>query len=120
MRAVALFGFEGRAYPSARADPSGSASEIGGRMSQPPEGQMRVEDYVKGELSKDTNWWGAFVVGLAGVILVTGIAGPAIVNLGSAAIPNFVFWAAAGWLLCIFVAELAAILPDRTGGAPAY
>jgi hypothetical protein len=34
----------------------------------PPEGQVRVQDYVKGELSKDTNWWGAFVVGLAGTI----------------------------------------------------
>ena len=25
-------------------------------------------------LRKDTNWWGAFVIGLAGTILVTGIA----------------------------------------------
>jgi hypothetical protein len=39
----------------------------------PPEGQVRIQDYVKGELSKDTNWWGAFVVGLAGTILVTGV-----------------------------------------------
>src|SRR2546429_147367 len=31
----------------------------------PPQGTIRVEDYVKGDLSKDTNWWGAFVVGLA-------------------------------------------------------
>ncbi len=89
-------------------------------MSQPPEGQFRVEDYVKGELSKETNWWGAFVVGLAGTILVTGIAGPAVAVLGSAAIPNFFFWAITGWLLCMFLAELAAMLPDRTGGAPAY
>ena len=88
-------------------------------MSQ-PEGTVRVEDYVKGELSKDTNWWGAFVVGLAGTILVTGITGPVLAGLGGAAIPNFVFWTLTGWLLCLFIAELAAMLPDRTGGAPAY
>jgi amino acid transporter len=89
-------------------------------MSQPPEGKIRVEDYVKGELSKDTNWWGAFVVGLAGTILVTGITGPTLAGLGGAAIPNFIFWTLTGWLLCLFIAELAAMLPDRTGGAPAY
>jgi len=81
---------------------------------------IKVEDYVKGELSKDTNWWGAFVVGLAGTILVTGVTAPTIAGLGSSAIPNFVFWAAMGWLLCVFIAELAAMMPDRTGGAPAY
>jgi len=81
---------------------------------------VRVEDYVKGELSKDTNWWGAFVVGLAGTILVTGVTPAVLAPLGAAAIPNFVFWALTGWLLCLYLAELAAMLPDRTGGAPAY
>ena len=89
-------------------------------MSQPDKGTVKVEDYVKGDLSKYTNWWGAFVVGLAGTILVTGITGPTLAGLGGAAIPNFVFWTLTGWLLCLFVAELAAMLPDRTGGAPAY
>ncbi|MBI3649345.1 MAG: APC family permease [Actinobacteria bacterium] len=89
-------------------------------MSQPPEGTIRVDDYVKGDLSKETNWWGAFVVGLAGTILVTGITGPVLAALGGAAIPNFIFWTLTGWLLCLFIAELAAMLPDRTGGAPAY
>jgi amino acid transporter len=89
-------------------------------MSQPPEGQVRVEDYVKGELSKDTNWWGAFVVGLAGTILVTGVTPAVLAPLGAAAIPNFIFWSLTGWLLCLYLAELAAMLPDRTGGAPAY
>jgi amino acid transporter len=86
----------------------------------PPTGTVRVDDYVKGELSKDTNWWGAFVVGLAGTILVTGVTPAVLGPLGAAAIPNFVFWALTGWLLCLFLAELAAMLPDRTGGAPAY
>jgi amino acid transporter len=85
-----------------------------------PTGTVRVDDYVKGDLSKDTNWWGAFVVGLAGTILVTGVTPAVLGPLGAAAIPNFVFWALTGWLLCLFLAELAAMLPDRTGGAPAY
>jgi amino acid transporter len=51
---------------------------------------------------------------------VTGITGPVLGGLGGAAIPNFVFWTLTGWLLCLFIAELAAMLPDRTGGAPAY
>jgi amino acid transporter len=82
--------------------------------------QIRVDDYVKGDLSKETNWWGAFVVGLAGTILVTGITAPTIAGLGTAAIPNFIFWTITGWLLCMFIGELATMLPDRTGGAPAY
>ncbi len=81
---------------------------------------VRVEDYVKGELSKDTNWWGAFVVGLAGTILVTGVTPAVLAPLGAAAIPNFIFWTLTGWLLCLYLAELAAMLPDRAGGAPAY
>jgi len=82
--------------------------------SDPPAGTVRVDDYVKGELSKDTNWWGAFVVGLAGTILVTGVTPAVLGPLGAAAIPNFVFWALTGWLLCLFLAELAAMLPDAT------
>ena len=89
-------------------------------MSQSDNGNVRLEDYVKGELSKDTNWWGAFVVGLAGTILVTGVTPAVLAPLGAAAIPNFIFWTLTGWLLCLFLAELAAMLPDRTGGAPAY
>src|SRR2546422_6473746 len=89
-------------------------------MATPTQEPQRLTDYVKADLSKDTNWWGAFVVGLAGTILVTGVTGPVIAGLGGAAIPNFVFWTLTGWLLCMFIAELAAMLPDRTCGAPAY
>jgi amino acid transporter len=91
-------------------------------MSKQPDNapQIRLDDYVKGDLSKETNWWGAFVVGLAGTILVTGITAPTIAGLGTAAIPNFIFWTITGWLLCMFIGELATMLPDRTGGAPAY
>ena len=30
--------------------------------------------YASGNLKRETGWWGAFVIGLAGTILVTGIA----------------------------------------------
>ena len=33
---------------------------------------VHVGEYQGGGLTKGTNWWGAFVVGLAGTILVTG------------------------------------------------
>lgn len=77
-------------------------------------------DYQGGELTKGTNWWGAFVVGLAGTILVTGVTGPVLAGLGSAGVPIFFVVTISGWLLCMFIAELATMLPERTGGAPAY
>ena len=83
-------------------------------------GGVDVESYQGSGLRRDTNWWGAFVVGLAGTILVTGITGPVLAGMGAAALPNFFFVTVTGWLLCLFLAELAAMLPDRTGGAPAY
>jgi len=84
------------------------------------DGEVEVEAYTGAGLRRETNWWGAFVVGLAGTILVTGVTGPVLAGMGGAAIPNFFFVTITGWLLCIFLAELAAMLPDRTGGAPAY
>lgn len=73
-----------------------------------------------GTLQRGTNWWGAFVIGLAGVILVTGIAPFAVQSLGAASVPLFVGVTAAGVLLCFCLAELAAMMPDRTGGLPSY
>ena len=73
-----------------------------------------------GSLQRHTNWWGAFVIGLAGTILVTGIAPFAVQSLGAASIPLFVAVTAAGVLLCFCLAELAAMMPDRTGGLPSY
>jgi amino acid transporter len=71
-------------------------------------------------LRKGTNWWGAFVIGLAGPILVTGIAPPAVQALGAAAVPLIAIATAMGVLLCLFAAELAAVMPHRTGGLPSY
>jgi amino acid transporter len=72
------------------------------------------------EMKRETNWLGAFVIGLAGTILVTGIAPVMVTTLGAASVPVTVVITCTGWLLCLFLAELAAMMPDRTGGAPSY
>ena len=77
-------------------------------------------DYEGGGLSRETNWWGAFVIGLAGTILVTGIAPVMVTSLGAAAIPLMVVVTISGYLLCLILAELSAMMPERTGGSPSY
>src|SRR6266702_323122 len=77
-------------------------------------------DYAGGGLPKETNWWGAFVIGLAGTILVTGIAPVMVTSLGASAIPSIILVTLSGWLLCLFLAELSAMMPERTGGSPSY
>jgi hypothetical protein len=76
--------------------------------------------YEGGGLPKTGNWWSAFVIGLAGTILVTGIAPTMVTSLGAAAIPTMFLITLSGWLLCLFLAELAAMMPDRSGGSPTY
>ena len=71
-------------------------------------------------LEKSTNWWGAFVIGLAGTILVVGLAGYALVALGGVAITLFIVLTSIGVFMCFCLAELAAAFPDRAGGLPAY
>jgi amino acid transporter len=77
-------------------------------------------DYAGGGLAKETNWWGAFVIGLAGTILVTGIAPVMVTSLGAASIPLIIVLTITGYLLCLLLAELSAMMPERTGGAPSY
>src|SRR6266568_57622 len=77
-------------------------------------------DYAGGGLKQEPNWWGAFVIGLAGTILVTGIAPVMVTSLGAAAIPVTFIITCTGWLLCLFLAELSAMMPERTGGSPSY
>jgi amino acid transporter len=77
-------------------------------------------DYAGGGLPRETNWWGAFVIGLAGTILVTGIAPVMVTFVGAAAIPSIIIVTLSGWLLCLFLAELSAMMPERTGGSPSY
>ena len=77
-------------------------------------------EYAGGGLARETNWWGAFVIGLAGTILVTGIAPVMVTTLGSASIPLIVVITITGYVLCLLLAELSAMMPERTGGAPSY
>src|SRR6478736_3943184 len=76
--------------------------------------------YASGGLKRETGWWGAFVIGLAGTILVTGIAPVMVTQLGASGVPVTVFITLTGWLLCLILAELAAMMPERTGGSPSY
>src|SRR5499427_7888603 len=71
-------------------------------------------------LVKGTNWWGAFVIGLAGTILVTGIAPFVVQGTGALGILLIGVMTIAGCFLCLCLAELATMWPDRTGGIPGY
>jgi amino acid transporter len=85
----------------------------------PPEPQDELV-YESAGLQKTINWWGAFVIGLAGTILVTGIAPVMVTSLGAASIPVIVAITISGYLVCLLLAELSAMMPDRSGGLPAY
>ncbi len=86
----------------------------------PPEMFDDELSYEGSGLPKTTNWWGAFVIGLAGTILVTGIAPVMVTSLGAAAIPVIFVITISGYALCLFLAELSAMMPDRSGGSPSY
>lgn len=75
---------------------------------------------IETSLERGTNWWGAFVIGLAGTILVTGIVPFAVSSMGAAAIPAIALVVVIGMILCLCMAELAAMLPQRTGGLPSF
>lgn len=77
-------------------------------------------DYEQGNLSAETTWWGAFVIGLAGTILVTGAAPTFLTVFGASYIPFIVFFTLTGVVLCLLLAELSAMMPGRTGGSPSY
>ena len=77
-------------------------------------------EYTGSELTRGTNWWGAFVIGLAGTILVTGIAPLLVTNLGATAIPTVFVITMSGVFLIFLLAEMSAMMPDRTGGSPTY
>jgi len=89
-------------------------------MADVPAGDHDELVYESAGLPKTTNWWGAFVIGLAGTILVTGIAPTMVVTLGAAAIPVIFLITVSGYVLCLFLAELSAMMPDRSGGSPSY
>lgn len=81
---------------------------------------MPSSEKTLSSLPKRTNWWGAFVIGLAGTILVTGAAPYAVQSMGAASVPIFLLVSIAGVVLCLCLAELASMMPNRTGGLPSY
>src|SRR5947209_3041263 len=89
-------------------------------MAEVPGSQPDEMVYEASGLPKTINWWGAFVIGLAGTILVTGIAPVMVTELGAASIPVIIIITITGYLVCLLLAELSAMMPDRTGGLPSY
>ena len=75
---------------------------------------------ASGGLARETNWWGAFVIGLAGTVLIIGLIGYALFALGGFAIVLFAIITAIGVFLCFCLAEMAATWPERAGGLPSY
>jgi amino acid transporter len=89
-------------------------------MAEDPSAQHDELVYESAGLPKTTNWWGAFVIGLAGTILVTGIAPVMVTQLGAASVPVIVVITISGYIVCLLLAELSAMMPDRSGGLPSY
>src|SRR5487761_459220 len=75
---------------------------------------------VATSLERSINWRGAFVMGLAGVILVTGITPFAVQAMGAAAVPAIIGIQVVAMVVCLCMGELAAMYPHRTGGTPSY
>ena len=48
------------------------------------------------------------------------IAPVMVTSIGAASIPSIIVVTVLGWLLCLFLAELSAMMPERTGGSPSY
>ena len=111
----------GRALPHALLEPGPTDDEVLSRNGS-KEGAMAAIADTRPEngLVKGTNWWGAFVIGLAGTILVTGIAPYVVQGTGALGIILIGVMTIAGCFLCLCLAELATMWPDRTGGIPAY
>jgi amino acid transporter len=76
--------------------------------------------YAHAGMPRTGNWWSAFVIGLACPILVTGIAPTMVTSLGASAIPVMFLVTITGWLVCLLLSELAAMMPERTGGMASY
>ena len=74
----------------------------------------------EGSLHRETNWWGAFVVGLAGTILVVTLVPYTTSAIGGFSIPMYAVLTGVGVFLCFCLAELAAAMPERAGGLPSY
>ena len=73
-----------------------------------------------GKLAKDTNWWGAFVIGLSGTVLIVALVPYTTFAMGPFSVLLYIVLTAIGVFLCFCLAELATAMPEKTGGLPAY
>jgi len=73
-----------------------------------------------GKLAKDTSWWGAFVIGLSGTVLVVALVPYTTLQLGPFSVLLYIVLTGIGVFLCFCLAELATSMPEKTGGLPAY
>lgn len=69
---------------------------------------------------KRADWKVAYIIGLSGAILVTGIAGPVVGAIGTWGWILFLITVSAGVVYCFLLAELAAMFPEKIGGLPTY
>jgi len=72
------------------------------------------------ELKKTADWKTAYVIGLAGVLLVTGADPPTIGSAGGLGWIVIITTVIIGAIYCFFLAELATRFPEKTGGLPTY
>jgi len=66
------------------------------------------------------DWKVAYVIGLAGAILVTGVAGPLVGAIGTWGCILVMITVVAGVVYCFLLAELSAMFPEKIGGLPTY
>lgn len=80
---------------------------------------MSKNDDASG-VKKVANWKVAYIIGLSGTILVTGISGPLIGAIGTWGLVFSLITAVMGVIFCFLLAELATMFPDKVGGLPTY
>jgi amino acid transporter len=72
------------------------------------------------EAKKTADWKVAYIIGLSGTILVTGVAGPMVGAIGTWGWILMVITVIVGAIYCFFLAELATMFPEKVGGLPTY
>lgn len=81
---------------------------------------MSQEGGSGSEVKKVADWKVAYVIGLAGTILVTGVAGPMVGAIGSWGLILLAVTVVCGVIYCFLLAELATMFPEKLGGLPTY
>jgi len=72
------------------------------------------------EVKKVADWKVAYIIGLSGTILVTGVAGPMVGAIGTWGVIVLAVTVVCGVIYCLMLAELAAMFPEKVGGLPTY